>query len=113
MLQQFSLVSQLSCLINEKNLDIGLRTQAVRFTHQFLDFFNEDYLLSNLDELRQHLNEYRRDELKPNLKEEAARLKKAESTKASIQNYLEQILKKDVIVMRFIFITGLEMGTFL
>ena len=103
LLQQFSLVSQLSCLINEKNLDIGLRTQAVRFTHQFLDFFNEDYLLSNLDELRQHLNEYRRDELKPNLKEEAARLKKAESTKASIQNYLEQILKKDVIVMRFIF----------
>jgi len=103
LLQQFSLVSQLSCLINEKNLDIGLRTQAVRFTHQFLDFFNEDYLLSNLDELRQHLNEYRRDELKPNLKEEAASLKKAESTKASIQNYLEQILKKDVIVMRFIF----------
>lgn len=46
---------------------------------------------------------YRRDELKPNLKEEAASLKKAESTKASIQNYLEQILKKDVIVMRFIF----------
>ena len=103
LLQQFSLVSQLSCLINEKNLDIGLRTQAIRFTHQFLDFFNEDYLLSNLDELRQHLNEYRRDELKSNLKEEAASLKKAESTKASIQNYLEQILKKDVIVMRFIF----------
>lgn len=103
LLQQFSFVSQISCLINEKNLDIGLRAQAVRFTHQFLDFFNEDYLLSNLDELRQHLNEYRRDELKPNLKEEAASLKKAESTKASIQNYLEQILKKDVIVMRFIF----------
>lgn len=103
LLQQFSLVSQISCLISEKDSRIELRTQAVRFTHQFLDFFNEDYLLSNLDELRQHLNEYRRDELKPNLKEEASSLKKAESTKASIQNYLEQILKKDVIVMRFIF----------
>lgn len=103
LVQQFSLVSQISCLISEKESSIELRTQAVRFAHQFLDFFNEDYLLSNLDELRQHLNEYRRDELKPNLKEEAASLKKAESTKASIQNYLEQILKKDVIVMRFIF----------
>ena len=103
LLQQFSLVSQISCLISEKDSRIELRTQAVRFTHQFLDFFNEDYLLSNLDELRQHLNEYRRDELKPNLKEEAARLKKVESTKASIQNYLEKILRKDVIVMRFIF----------
>lgn len=103
LLQQFSLVSQISCLISEKDSRIELRTQAVRFTHQFLDFFNEDYLLSNLDELRQDLNEYRRDELKPNLKEEAARLKKVESTKASIQNYLEKILRKDVIVMRFIF----------
>lgn len=103
LLQQFSLVSQISCLISEKDLRIELRTQAVRFIHQFSEFFNEDYLLSNLYELRQDLNEYRRDGLKPNLTEESKRLKKVESNKASIQNYLEQILKKDVIVMRFIF----------
>lgn len=103
LVQQFSLVSQISCLISEKESPIELRTQAVRFVHQFLEFFNEDYLLSNLDELRQDLNEYRRDMLKPNLKEEFVRLKKGESSTKNIQNYLGQILKKDVIVMRFIF----------
>lgn len=103
LLQQFSLVSQISCLIRRNDFFIEPRTQAVRFIHQFSNFFNEDYLLSNLYKLRQDLKEYRRDELKPNLKEESASLKKVESTKASIQNYLEQILKKDVIVMRFIF----------
>lgn len=102
-MQQFSLVSQISCLISEKELSIELRTQAVRFAHQFLEFFNEDYLLTDLGELRQDLNEYRRDVLKPNLKEESVRLKKGKSSTESIQNYLEQILKKDVIVMRFIF----------
>lgn len=103
LVQQFSLVSQISCLISEKESSIELRTQAVRFAHQFLEFFNEDYLLTDLGELRQDLNEYRRDVLKPNLKEESVRLKKGKSSTESIQNYLEQILKKDVIVMRFIF----------
>lgn len=101
--QQFCLVSQISCLIRRNDFFIEPRTQAVRFIHQFSEFFNEDYLLSNLCELRQNLNEYRRDGLKPNLIKESKRLNKAESNTASIKNYLDQILKKDVIVMRFIF----------
>lgn len=103
LLQQFCLVSQTSCLISQNDLPIEPRTQALIFIRQFSHFFREDYLLSSLYELRDNLNRYRRDVLKPNLKEESVHLRKGESTTAGIQNYLEKILKKDVIVMRFIF----------
>lgn len=101
--QQFILVSQISCLISEKDVRIELRTPALIFIHQFSDFFSKYYMLPSLYELRRDLNKYRRVELKYNFKEESECLRKAESNKASIQNYLEQILKKDVIVMRFVF----------
>jgi len=104
--QQFMLVSQISSVISDSSWRIKPRTSAFIFIQLFSEYFKENYHLSELHKLRQNLNEYRRDELKFNkdeLKVESARLKKAESNAVSIQNYLEQIFKKDVIVMRFVF----------
>lgn len=111
--QLFTLISVMDCLRDKRRLPQELSAKAIHFIRQFRDFFERGYLISDLNQLKKHLESCKTHWLKPALKKEKQFSDKALNNQNAIQTYLQEVFKQDVdvVVMRFIFRCGYLNGT--
>lgn len=111
--QLFTLISVMDCLRDKRRLPQELSAKSIHFIRQFRDFFERGYLISDLNQLKKHLEMYKTHWLKPVLQKEKQFSDKALNNQNAIQTYLQEVFKQDVdiVVMRFIFRCGYLNGT--
>ncbi|KKW75101.1 hypothetical protein AAV96_17170 [Acinetobacter sp. AG1] len=103
MFQQFLLVSEVERINRSVRLPRELNLKAISFLEQYDSFFASEYEVYKTSRLRRDLGKYRISALQPLAKQEQQRLNTASKKIVSIQNYLNQVLETDVVVLRFIF----------
>ncbi len=111
--QQFTLISIMDCLRDKRRLPQELSAKSIHFIRQFRDFFERGYLISDLNQLKKHLESYKTHWLKSAFQKEKQFSNKALNNQNTIQTYLQEVFKQDVdvVVMRFIFRCGDLNGT--
>lgn len=105
--QQFLLILQMKYFEgrDKEPLPKELHSKAICFVNQFNASFKKDYRISQTYILKRDLEDYKR-KLRLMVQHEQKVLHKHDKRIASIQNYLAQVLKKDVVILRFIFKCG-------
>ncbi|MCH7290179.1 hypothetical protein MMP65_01665 [Acinetobacter sp. ANC 3926] len=104
--QQFLLVSEMGCVNYGIRLPIQLNLKAISFIEQYDRFFVQVYAVDETPRLRRNLENYKENQLKAVIQQERQKLNKANKQITAIQNYLNQVLEKDVVILRFIFKCG-------
>lgn len=87
------------------HLPTELHSKAIHFVDYSKLFFKKEYGICQIDDLKQDLENYKR-KLRLTVQNEQKALQKHDKKRASIQNYLAQIFKMDVVILRFIFKCG-------
>ncbi len=105
--QQFLLILQMKYFEgkDKEPLPKELHSKAICFVNQFSASFKKDYRISQTYVLKRNLEDYKR-KLRLMVQHEQKVLHKHDKRIVSIQNYLAQVLKKDVVILRFIFKCG-------
>lgn len=105
--QQFVLLSALG-VFNKRSYSapLELNTKAIYFIDKFSKRPYGNYRIEHTRDLKRHLEEYKTNILRPSVKQEQQLISKASKKVESIKSYLSQLLKKDVIIFRFIFKCG-------
>ena len=101
--QQFLQVSVMSCVREPRYRSMQLNTKAIAFINHFNHIFDDCYPINETAKLKQHLEKYKTDFLRSAVHDERQLLSKALKKDDAIRKYLAQVLKKDVVILRFIF----------
>ncbi|MDM1721363.1 hypothetical protein [Acinetobacter towneri] len=104
--RQFALILHMDCWRDKRRLPAELSAKSIHFIRRKRDFFERDYLISDLDLLKNQLNAYQATMLKSAFKNEAVLCENAVHNEKRIQAYLETVLNQDVSVIRCIFRCG-------
>ena len=104
--QQFLLVSKMGCVNYGIHLPMQLNLKAISFIEQYDRFFVQAYAVDETPRLRRNLENYKENQLKAVIKQERQKLNKANKQITAIQSYLNQVLEKDAVILRFIFKCG-------
>ena len=101
--QQFLQVSVMSCVREPRYRSMQLNTKAVAFISQFYKIFDDSYAINETAKLKEHLEKFKTNVLRSAVHDERQQLRKALKKEDAIRKYLAQVLKKDVVILRFIF----------
>lgn len=101
--QQFLLVSRIDILRKNRGYPAQLSTSATTFIERYDDIFQIDYKIHETFRLKRDLEKYKTSYLRPATKKEHLLLGKACKKQQQIREYLESVLEKDMVVLRFIF----------
>lgn len=115
--RQFILILEMSCFKNANHMlgnysssksfqSRNLRSEAVRFLKEINNDFPQLVRIDSIQTIKNKLHNYQNSILRVVAKDEKVAFKKAKKHQVSIKNYLEQVLQKGVIVLRFIFTCG-------
>ena len=104
--QQYLLISQMSCVTSKGNLPRELSGKAIFFVKHIWHYLEKDYKVDQSSDLKIDLEKYKRNKLRSAFQHEQQALKQASKKMSSIQGYLQQVLKNDVVIVRFIFKCG-------
>lgn len=115
--RQFILILEMSCFKNASHVlgnyssskgfqSKDLRSEAIRFLKKFNNDFPQPVRIDSIQMIKEKLHNYQNSTLQVIAKDEKVAFKKAKKHQVSIKNYLEQVLQKGVIVLRFIFTCG-------
>ncbi|NNP67199.1 hypothetical protein [Acinetobacter sp. Ac_5812] len=117
--QQFVLILKMDCFARGALLPRELNSKAIHFVNQFRysrkkerrslrkgrDFLKKNYRISETYALKRNLETYKC-KLRSLVQYEQKAMQKYDKKRESIQEYLAQIFKKDVVILRFIFKCG-------
>lgn len=84
----------------------NLRSEAVQFLKEINNDFPQLVRIDSIQKIKDKLHNYQNSTLRVVAKDEKVAFNKAKKHQVSIKNYLEQVLQKGVIVLRFIFTCG-------
>lgn len=101
--QQFLLVSRMGILQRNRGYPPQLSTLATTFIERYDDIFHIDYKIHETFRLKRDLEKYKTSYLRPATKKEHLLIVKACKKQQQIREYLESVLEKDMVVLRFIF----------
>lgn len=115
--RQFILILEMSCFKNANHVlgnyssskgfqSKDLRSEAIRFLKKFNNDFPQPVRIDSIQMIKEKLHNYQNSTLQVVAKDEKVAFQKAKKHQVSIKNYLEQVLQKGVIVLRFIFTCG-------